>query len=405
MFKFGAIFAFLIFALPARANDFYVAAAQAGSGSGTGCSTAKPVSWFNNLATWGTGTAQIGPGTTVHLCGTFTGTPGQQLFIARGSGTSTNPITIKFEAGALLTAPYWSPMGAMYLSGQSYIVVDGGGTGIIKNTANGTGRTYAQSSRAIYAAGCAGCIVKNLTIADIYVRTSTADLAPTQTAENCVYFLNADNFTLSHLTCHDAGWAFAGCGNNFVLEYSDIYNIDHSLAFGAPGKTSGFVIHDNHIHGYTNWDSATNAYHHDGLHMWGQNGGTITNGSIYNNLFDGDSGVNVTAHIYLQDSVQGVSIYNNVFLVPSNRTIVSMWFAAASTTGMPGGSATNNSAYNNFVSGGGHAHGSALYIESQLNFSASNNILMGGQSDITIQGGGTLSQTGIDHNVYLELAD
>jgi hypothetical protein len=399
------LFTVLFSALPAAAKDFYVAANQATSGTGTGCSTAKPITWLGNPASWGTGSTQIGPGTTVHLCGLITGTPGQQLFVVRSNGTSTSPITIKWEPNAILSAPYWSAMGAIYASGSSYIVFDGGTNGMIRNTANGTNGAYKQSSRALYVSSCNGCVVKNLTIANLYVRTAATDLAPTQTAINCVIFLNANNFTISHLTCHDAGWALAGYGNNLTIEYSNLYNIDHGLAFGAAGRTSGFSIHDNHIHGYVNWDSPTNAYHHDGLHLWGQNGGTVTHGVIYNNVFDGDSGVNITAHIYLQDSIQNVSVYNNVFLVPANRTIVVLWFAARTLTGMPGGNASDNSAYNNFINAGGHAHGSALMIQAQTNFTAHNNIAMGGQSDVSLQGGSTLSSMGVDNNIYLELAD
>lgn len=405
IFTFGFLLAVLLSALPARAKDFYVAANQATSGTGTGCSTAKPITWLSNGASWGTGASQIGPGTTVHLCGLITGTPGQQLFVVRGSGTSASPITIKWEPNAILSAPYWSAMGAIYASGSSYIVFDGGTNGMIRNTANATTGAYKQSTRAIYASYCNGCIIKNLTIADLYVRTSPNDVSITQTDINCVYFLKADNFTISHLTCHDAGWALAGNGNNLTIEYSNLYNIDHGLAFGAAGRMSGFTIHDNHIHGYVNWDSPTNAYHHDGLHLWGQTGGTVTNGVIYNNVFDGDSGVNITAHIYLQDSIQNVSVYNNVFLVPANRTIVALWFAARDLTGMPGGNASNNSAYNNFINAGGHAHGSALVIQAQTNFTGRNNIAMGGQSDVSLQGGSTLSPLGVDNNIYLELAD
>jgi hypothetical protein len=276
---------------------------------------------------------------------------------------------------------------------------------MIRNTANSTTGAYKQSTRAIYASYCTGCVVKNLTIADLYVRTSYNDVSITQTAINCVYFVGSNNFTINHITCHDAGWALAGNGNNLTIEYSNLYSIDHGLAFGAAGRMAGFSIHDNHIHGYVNWDSPTNAYHHDGLHLWGQTGGTVTNGVIYNNVFDGDSGVNITAHIYLQDSIQGVSVYNNVFLVPANRTIVALWFAARSLTGMPGGNASGNSAFNNFINAGGNAHGSALVINSQTGFTAHNNILMGGQSDVSLQGGSTLSASGINNNVYLELSD
>jgi hypothetical protein len=398
------ILIFLFTALPAGAKDFYIAAKQAGTGSGTGCSTAKPYTWFNNVASWGTGASQIGPGTTVHLCGTFIGTAGQQLLSVRGSGTSTSPITIKFETNTVLAAPYWSSQGTINELGRSYIVIDGGTNGLIKNTANGTGRGYAKDSRAIYAASCTGCVVKNLTIADLYVRTSPTDLAVTQTAENCVYWLNANNFTITHVTCHDAGWAFAGYGNNFTLSYSNIYNIDHGLAFGPAGTTSGFQIHDNHIHNYVNWDSPTNSYHHDGLHLWGQRGGVITNGSIYNNVFDGDSGVNITAHIYIQDSVRNVAVYNNVFLVPANRTINSLWFSGITSAGvLPGGPATGNSAYNNFIRNGAHRLGAAIFATAQNNFTAINNVLLGGATDISVQGGGYLSSAGINNNIYEDL--
>src|SRR4051812_7130444 len=99
------VLAFLFTALPAGAKDFYIAASQASTGAGTGCSTAKSYTWFNNTASWGTGSTQIGPGTTIHLCGTITGTAGQQLLAVRGNGNATSPITIKFETNAVLSAP------------------------------------------------------------------------------------------------------------------------------------------------------------------------------------------------------------------------------------------------------------------------------------------------------------
>jgi hypothetical protein len=210
--------------------------------------------------------------------------------------------------------------------------------------------------------------------------------------------------TITHVTCHDTGWAFAGYGNNFTLSYSHMYNIDHGLAFGAAGTTSGFSIHDNHIHDYVKWDTTANAYHHDGLHIWGQNGGVVTNGAIYNNVFDGDSGQNITAHIYLQDSIKNVSVYNNVFLVPSNRTMQTLWFQGITTAGvLPGGPATGNSAYNNFIRAGGHIHGSSILANAQNNFTAINNIMLGGNTDISIQGGGSLSSAGINNNIYEDL--
>src|SRR3984893_3270463 len=404
MLKFGVILAFLMAALPVGAKDLYVAANQVSTGSGTGCSTAKSLSWFNNITSWGSGTTQIGPGTTVHLCGTFTGAAGQQLLLVRGNGTSSARITIKFQPGAILTAPYWAVTGAIRMDGRSYITVDGGGSGLIRNTANGTGLAYHAQSRAIYAPNCTGCTVQNIPIANLYVHTSATDVSAPQSQLNCIYALDANSFTVNHMTCHDTGWAVVGGANNLTIEYSDFYNVDHGLAFGPRGISSGFSIHDNHIHGYANWDNTTNVYHHDGLHMWGQAGGVVSNGSIYNNLFDGDCGANITAHIFLQDSVKNVSVYNNVFLVPANRIIQALWFQGVANSGsLPGGVPTGNSAYNNFIRAGGHNRGSGMLVAAQYNFTAINNVLLGGNSDIAVVSGGSLSSAGINNNVYEDL--
>lgn len=402
MRKLILVVAFLFVVAPLRAKDLYVAQNSSRTTGGSSCSSALSVAWFNNTASWGSGSNQISAGTTVHLCGTFTGTPDEQLLKVRGSGKSGSPVTIKFESGANLTAPYWSGLGAIYMNGASYITVDGGTNGIIQNTENGTGRKYQQQSRAVYAPGCTNCTVQNLNIENIYVRTSSADLAISAAGVSCIYLVNSNNFTINNVTCHDVAWAINGAGNNFTLEHSNIYNIDHGLAFGPAHAASNISIHDNHIHDYANWDSTGDKYHHDGLHLWGQRGGSVSNGSIYNNLFDGDSGVNVTADIYLQDSISHIAVYNNVFIVPSNRTNNVLWFAAGSTN-LPGGPATGNSAHNNSIQDGGQRQGSAMNVESQLDFTATNNVLIGGSSDIGVYGGGSLSSTGINYNVYQDL--
>jgi hypothetical protein len=70
---------------------------------------------------------------------------------------------------------------------------------------------------------------------------------------------------------------------------------------------------------------------------------------------------------------------------------------------LPGGLAIGNSAYNNSINAGGHRAGSAIYADNQLQFTAVNNAMGGGVSDISIQHGTTLSSTGVNHNVYRNL--
>jgi hypothetical protein len=386
-FVIGVVVLVLLLGLsaPAHAKDYYIS--QSGKGSGANCSSPLPVQWF-----WNTG-AYLGYGNTVHLCGTFYGGVGWQMLVVKSNG-----LTIKFESGAKLLSPAWSVNGAIGAQGRSNVTVNGNGTGYIGNTANGTGH-YHQTSVAVNFGGCTGCKVEYLTIGNMYVHTSSSDTSVNQSLVNCVNFTYANGVTIDHVTCHDAGWAFAGVGNNFTLQYSTAYNIDHGVAFGANGTQSGFWIHDNHFYNFANWDTSSNTYHHDGIHMWGQNG-RITNGSIYNNRFDGDSGVNITGFIFLQDSIQHVAVFNNVFNTPANRVMRSIWFEATSTS-MPHGAAIGNSAHNNTVNAGTHSGGAGLMIDNQLGFSGYNNLLMGGQSDVAIRFGTTLA--GLNYNMYVDL--
>jgi hypothetical protein len=399
---FALVAASLFGVASANAKAFYISGTSSSStAAGSSCGNALSVAWFNNASSWGYASHQISPGTTVFLCGRFQGRPGQQLLVAHGSGTASAPITIKFMPGAILSAPYWSGLGAIYLQGRSHIIVDGGTNGIIENTANGTGRAYRQNSVAVYALWCTNCTVQNLIIQNLYVRTSASDMAPTHSI-NCVYWHQANQMTVNHVTCHDASWAIVGDGNNFTLMNSNLYHVDHGVASGPAGRATGYSIHNNHFHDFANWDSPTNTYHHDGIHLWGQRGGTIGSGSIYNNTFDGDFGVNITAHVFLQDSVQHVAVYNNIAVSPTYRTINSIWISATSTS-MPGGPATGNSANNNSINAGGHRAGSAIFADNQLQFTAVNNIMGGGVSDVSIQRGTTLTSTGVNNNVYRDL--
>lgn len=58
-------------AIPAFAEDIYVAQTAAGDDNGTSCANAKSAVWFNTAGSWGGGAGEIDPGDTVHLCGTI----------------------------------------------------------------------------------------------------------------------------------------------------------------------------------------------------------------------------------------------------------------------------------------------------------------------------------------------
>ena len=53
------------------ANDIYIAQTAQGGNTGVDCADAFVYTYFNTPANW-SGAPNIGDGTTVHVCGTFT---------------------------------------------------------------------------------------------------------------------------------------------------------------------------------------------------------------------------------------------------------------------------------------------------------------------------------------------
>jgi len=216
-------------------------------------------------------------------------------------------------------------------NGQAYITIDGGGTGVIESTQNGT--TMPQQVGAalgINALRCTGCTIEYLTVRDMYVHASDTD-----TAASNVYGMefSGSNVTIQDDTFHDDDWALISDWNNADANArifgNDLYNNDHGFA-----STSGFsgggigpvFFYANHIHDYANWDTTTDRYHHDGIHCYTYGGGGpahYTAFYIYDNIFDGQVGTNMTSHIFIEggsgsgstpcaDSSSPIYIFNNV---------------------------------------------------------------------------------------------
>jgi hypothetical protein len=96
---------------------------------------------------------------------------------------------------------------------------------------------------------------------------------------------------------------------------NNIYNIDHGIAVTPNGNhapAGPWYFYNNHLHDYANWDTSNNAYHHDGIHCYTvdgrhaaqEYGAAWSHMWIYNNLFDGNIGNNVTGHVFLEPGVQ-----------------------------------------------------------------------------------------------------
>ncbi len=297
-------------AVLALGSDIYIAQNSAGANSGADCADAHSAAWFNTAANWGTSITQIVPGDTVHLCGTFTGTPGQTMLTVQGSGAAGAPITILFESGAVLVAPYWggASAGAINIVGQSYITVDGGSNGVIQNTDNGTARTYQQTSIGIYISGSSHIDLRNLTISNIYMNggsnSAATDTGGQGTADITLSGSNNSIFVHNNvLNNARVGLNYGYSGTVSDIEVYNNYISDHcwGIAIGASSGTPTITnvrIHDNEVTDWTNWWYPSTTYHTDGIILWQTQGGTFAPW-VYNNYIHGDlGGPSATAFIF-----------------------------------------------------------------------------------------------------------
>jgi len=416
----------LFFAIPVHAqNNIYIAQTATGGNTGADCADAYVYTWFNtsghyssSVQTPGTQTA-YGPGSTVHICGTITGALNVNgILVSQGNGTTLNPITIKFETGAILT----SPAAETFIYPGSNYIIDGGTTcgyvnrpgsadvpcnGTIENTANGTSPTYANQVQSLGISSANGSLeIRNLNIINIYVKTSVSD----NTVPGCpgppsaVHFdSSAAGVSIHNNIMHDACWMLNGDADNVTVYNNDIYNMDHAIGMGYSGVHTGFQFHDNHVHDTAAWDTTSNTYHHDGVHIfYGGSAHVAWNGSlIYNNYFDGVWDANCTAFLAVWDNENG-AIFNNVLNQTSgqNPGCANGYINLSTQSGV-----TNMQVYNNtaIVNGGSGSTCCAepLLYPSGTAISMENNFVAGPQTIAGIQNTGSTSYTIVDYNTYL----
>jgi hypothetical protein len=340
-------------------KTLYVGQNTAGADTGAGCANAHSAAWFNTPGNWGVGAAQIAPGDTVHLCGTFAGSGGQTMLTTQANGSNGAPITIFLEPGVLFTAPYW---GNSFNSGainvpNNYITVDGGTNGTIQNTLNGTpgasclggGCSYQQGTIGIFASG-ANVIIQNLILTHLYVHQEDVNDAA---GDNSAGIQVCSNGTLvSHNTIDNVySGVVLGCTNVSGIEYAfnTVSFCNHCLKIGInSGTVTGVKIHDNDISNTYVWDEPDNHYHHNGIFTFADPAGTIS-GQYYNNNFHGIfsrdtayNGSHTTALIFLEYDNANSYVFNNVFALSSGDL-----FGTANGYITAGGSSGPQYIYNN----------------------------------------------------------
>jgi hypothetical protein len=399
-----------VFAIEACASapNIYIAQNAAGAANGADCADAKPVSFFNTSANWGSGSAQIGPGKTAHLCGTFTGAANSTMLTIQGSGASGNPVTILFESGAQLNAPYWGTNGAIYCTQSNYITLNGGSaTGTIQNTDNGTNLANQAASTGVSFSECSHVEIENLTVKNIYVHSGTgSDGSHNTTGIVEVYG--------DFISIHDNAVTYAfnaislGYGNgSTALTTANIYNnvTDHhcwGLALGDGnnnGSGSGLNVYNNSIgpH-FDDYLDAAQTMHADGMIVSAFNSGsTLTNSNFYNNYIQGDmctnAAFNCTGYLFLTGSMSNINIYNNVFATVSGSYESLLRLSATS------GAFSNFSVYNNTFVGNGGPIG--IKMDAGSNFVIENNIFTGFSQQAMLGNPGNFNMLGsVDYNVY-----
>ena len=316
-----------LLSFPCLANDVYVAQASAGSSNGSSAANAYPVSYFDNGANWSASPlgTQIGPGTTVHLCGLISSS-----LTVQGSGNSSKSITILFEPNASMSAPDWSAAGAPIICNQNFILIDGGTNGLI--TATNQNSTSQIGSNGISCNSVTNVEVRNLQITNLYNKTSASDLA--NNAGTAISFLYGSNLSAHNNVISGAGAGIfytylpAASSSNITLYQNTISACNWGIGAGDGGANAlvnNFQIYDNIITmPGTQWDDPNDNNHHNGMYVWANFGGsTITGLKIYGNYVYGATGLDSTAFIYISGNsdtsygLEGSLIYNNLLVATS----------------------------------------------------------------------------------------
>ncbi|MFQ5737586.1 MAG: choice-of-anchor Q domain-containing protein [Acidobacteriota bacterium] len=378
------------------AADIYIAQNAVGADTGADCTNAHSATWFNTAANWGVGSGLISAGDTVHWCGTYTGTAGQTGLTFQGNGSPGSPITLLFEPGAVMTAPYWAVAIDIGTS-RSYITIDGGPNGIIENTANGTNLANKQQSRGVVCSKCNDIEIRNLTIRNLYIRQGGS--SEQVDGGLCIHLPDShNNIVVHHSTLSEAsmgiivypdrdgiprtGWEFH---SNTLIELH--WGIA-SLSWTTTQISDGILIHDNEYFGNSHWDDPTFFFHNDGIFLSADNGSEHRNCQVYNNYLHGTMAPNTTAQIYLSTNTKNCRVYNNVMEVTSGTTSPGTFY-------QNGG--VSNEVYNNTVVGGGSCYNAA----SSSNIVLKNNICVNSVNGIFLSAGSTLAES--DFNVFFNV--
>jgi hypothetical protein len=359
--RYGIAFAFFALLLgpqlSASATDFWIS--QSGSGSMNGSSSSNAASCggsgqttcaaFNNASNWGSGSSQIGAGTTIHLVGTIMAAAGATNYMEfQSGGASGNPVIVKFETGAQLLAPYWGGNGAIFGNGTDNVQINGGPTcgwvnlalvncnGLIEATANGTGLANQQNGTGIFITASNHVEIENVQVSAIYVHTCTlpssgcTDTNGSSTADIDVFPSSGQTDIKIHNVVTDNANScittpYEGAASAIQIYNYYVSNCNWHIAVGdgnSGASLTGLVIHDGVSIGFENWNTAADTWHGDGVFIFtSATTSTMTSPVVYNTRAYGPWGdcCMTSAGVYVDgqrtnntNGITGAVIYNTV---------------------------------------------------------------------------------------------
>ncbi len=391
-----------------RAEDFYVAQVAQGTATGKTPGDALAVGFVNDPRNWSSPTkvaGRIGPGDIIHLVGTI-GT----AIIFQGSGSPGQEIVLKFESGAKLSAPAWSSVGAIVLNSISYAIVDGGDSGLIENTNNGTGLLNRINSVGVQISGGSFVTVQNLRIENLYVRQAGGDSGGTAAWGIAIRGTASGMKGMKVANCviHDAATGIVGeysigC-SGYEFRNNTIYNINHGIVVPdrAPGATvTDVVIAQNKIYSFQNWnDTVNNGFHHNAVYAWAVQGGSS---SVKGLVIDGNTfgpglgNAYQTSLVFTEGAVMGSKIVNNFLIAEPGEYAANGFLALGSWL------SCDFEVYNNNFKGGGagalvSVSGNSVQKQRLL---MTNNVAIGrgGGTFVALYNVSTAFNVGIDHNI------
>lgn len=303
----------LMLALSAHGTTHYVAQSSGTFSGGSSCNgqTAISIATFNALGSY---TA----GDLYYFCGAITTPP-----VINGSGTSGNVVTFRWDTGARISVAYGQ---IININGASaYLLFDGGipcgprtscytvessnltgyasgQAGIIEATANGSSLAHQDTNTQAFW-GCNGCHdieIRNLIIRNLYQHTSTTDATNSADTGNFVFQCasgSASGCAAGTLSIHDS--AIHDTGNAISIEKNSsnivkLYNLEmwrnNWEVENSGDGTRTLFIYGNHWHDAANWDTTTDAFHHNGVHNYMNTSSDSLGFYVYNNIVDGNWG-------------------------------------------------------------------------------------------------------------------